>query len=41
MKELKGKQIHKEYLRQDFYEHVQNNGEAIMVSMDHRFFYRP
>ena len=41
MKELKGKQINKEYLHQDFFPHEQSNGEAIMVSMDHRYFYRP
>jgi len=42
MTEIKSKKkLNEEYLKQDFFEHELSNGRVIMVSMDHRYFYRP
>lgn len=35
------KRIDEEYLRQGFHQHVQSNGELIMVSDDFQYYYIP
>lgn len=42
MIELRSKKaINREYLKQDFFPHEQSNGQIVMVSEDHRYYYKP